>query len=144
MTERKRTEGRPWFLVLELFPDTEKGFRDISDLDLFCVTIRETGTTRIIADMTTEPMEYPQLCANALTRAQAIVREAGPEGSDFEKLYLWSDDKKCVIELSGFIPNHLSVGAPPDSGSLSWGVEDFSERVYYPVDDLLTRLRGKP
>jgi hypothetical protein len=107
------------------------------------VTIRETDTTRLVADMTDEPMEYAGHCADVLEKAQAMVREAGPEGSDFANLYLWSDEKSCVIELGHLIPDNLSIKVHDDSGAAYPATnKDYEERVYYSVDDLLSRLRN--
>ena len=145
MTERKRAEGLPWFLVLKLCSGEEKRFRELSDLEFFRVTIRETGNTRRVADMPIELIEDRELCADVLEKAQAMVREAGPEGSNFEHLYLWSDDKKCVIELGHFIPdNMLTVDEYDDSATAySATSEDYTEQVFYSVDDLLARLRNQ-
>ena len=137
VAERKRAKGRPWFIVLELTPDEEKRFGDINDLGSFLIAIREKESNRLVADMPGEPMEFPGLCADALEKAQAIVREAGPESSDFEHLYLWSSHGEKVLDLSFFIPEDMGVlrSTMPN--------KDFSEWIYYPVDELLTRLRKK-
>ena len=135
--ERKRAEGRPWFISLDLMPDEEKRFRDFGDLDSFRVMIREKDLNRLVADMANEPMNFREHCAAVLDKAQAMVREAGPEGSDFEHLYLWSYHSERVIGLDFFVPDDIYCASPVASGTRA---DPCGTGAYYVIEKLLARF----
>ena len=135
--KRKRAKGRPWFISLDLMPDEEKRFRDFGDLDSFRVMIREKESNRLVADMANEPMNFREHCAAVLDKAQAMVREGGPEGSDFEHLYLWSYHSERVIGLDFFVPDDIYCASPVASGTRA---DPCGTGAYYLIDQLLARF----
>jgi len=143
MAERIRAEGRPWFLVLEFFQDELAGFRDLPDLGEFRVSIREMESYRLVTDMANEPMEFHDLCADVLTKAQAMVREAGPEDSDFEYLYLWNCDEQEIAAYSLFLPKDIKLSIPTWPDIKSRDLRTLFFAMYYPIDELLARLRSR-
>jgi hypothetical protein len=139
MTEQKRASGRPWFLALELTPEAEKQYRSISDLDSFRVSIREKESHRLMADMADEPMEFPGLCADVLERAQTIVREAGPTGSNTNSIQLWSCRKSELITVNDYLPDFMP--APLFEMAQEYDTNDW--KAGYDIGSLLKQLRER-
>jgi len=96
---KKRNDGYPWMITL----DYERGKYPIFSLDqigMFCFSMREREPNKLRVDLPNIPSEWPLECLLELEDAMRICRETGPEGSDWERVWLFDDEDKELIPKS--------------------------------------------
>ena len=91
-----RWSGQPWMITVDYVPD-QCVHCSLDEIKTFCLCLREQETGKLIVDFPNIPVEIKPECVNVLEQAILFCRQCGPEGSEWDRVYLWDDEQKEIF-----------------------------------------------
>ena len=98
--EPVRCIGFPWMITLDYDKASQKsGFR-WDQMKVFQLSLREQETGGIIASLPWISASFSDECARTLNHAVTMCRNAGPNGSIWDRVFLWLDDLSQIVQMA--------------------------------------------
>ena len=96
---KRHNEGYPWFITLDYEREKYSAFSP-DQIEMFAFSLREENSNKLRVDLPNIPTDCYYDCLLMLEDAMRICRETGPEGSDWQRVWLFDDDDKLRIPRS--------------------------------------------